>query len=325
MPSSRETINVKDILIDDSRFSLRDYLFEFNPEQTCHITSFDAFGILDPIIVFRDDKRQYHLIDGRKRTQFALLNGEIMIRATILPETTPVRDLITLILCNRRYEIEYSTINKIQFIYFAVSLNAPEPWILQNLCIPFEFKPHREFFRECERIYNLPRDLRLFCHEKKFSLKQLLNLTFHPRDLLEALIKWKPDLQLTASILDEIASNLKDYLKRENKKIADFLSEPDVQELFDSSLAPREKTEKLRRLVHLKQFPILSEKNSKIQKTVDALELPKEINVNWDRALENKNINVSVNVRDSSEWRIILDTLKSTEFKKAMEDILDEL
>ena len=325
MTAYGETINIKDILIDDSRFSLKDFLFEFAPEQTCHVTSFDAFGILDPVIVYRDDKRQFHLIDGRKRIQFAALNRENMIRATILPETTSVRDLITLILCNRRHEIEYSTINKIQFIYFACTLNAPEPWILQSLCIPFEFKPHRDIFRVFERIYNLPAQLKHFCHDKKYSLKQLLNLTFHPQDLLEALIKWTPDLQLTASILDEIASNLKDYLKRENKKIADFLSEPDVRELFDSSLAPREKTEKLRRLVHLKQFPILSEKNSKIQKTVDALKLPKGINVNWDRALENKIINLSVDVRDPSKWQVILDTLKSGEFKKAMEDILDEL
>ncbi len=322
---SIQNINIKDVLVDDSRFSLSDFLFEFAPEQTCHINSFDAFGILDPIIVYKDDNGQLHLVDGMKRIQFAILNKERMIRATVLPETTPVTDLITLILCNKRYEIEFSTINKIQFIYFAGSLNAPEGWILNSLCMPFELKTNRDFFRECERIYNLPKELKLFCHDKKFSLKQMLNITYHPKDLLVQLIKWKSVLQLTASTLDEIASNLKDYLKRENKKIGDFLSEPDIQELFDSSFSPRDKTEKLRQLIHLKQFPILSDKNTKIQKAVDSLKLPKGINVNWDRTLENKNINLSVNVSDPSKWRELLNALSSDEVKKAIESILDEL
>ena len=320
-----QNINIKDILADDSRFSLKDYLFEFAPEQTCHITSFDAFGILDPIIVYKDDNGQFHLVDGRKRLQFAILNKERTIRATVFPESTPATDLITLILCNKRYEIEFSTINKIQFVYFATSLNVPEQWILNSLCIPFEFKTHRDFFRECERIYNLPEELKLFCHDKKFSLKQMLNLTYHPKELLVQLIKWKSVLQFTASTMDEIASNLKNYLKRENKKISDFLAEPDVQELFDSSLSPRDKTEKLRHLIHLKQFPVLSDKNSRIQKTVEALKLPRGVTVNWDKTLENKNINLSLDVSNPSKWREFLDTLSSDEVKKAIEAILDEL
>jgi hypothetical protein len=322
---SVQNIKLKEVLVDDSRFSLKDYLFEFAPEQTCHITSFDAFGILDPIIVYNDDKKRLHLVDGLKRVQFAILNKEAMIQATVLPASTPVTDLITLILCNKRYEIEYSTINKIQFIYFATSLNAPEAWIMNSLCIPFEFKPHRDFFRECERINNLPKELKLFCHDKKFSYKQLLNLTYHPKDLLSQLIKWKSVLQFTASTLDEIASNLKNYLKRENKNISDFLSEQDIQELFDSSLAPREKTDKLRHLIHLKQFPVLSDKNVKIQKAVDALKLPKGVQVSWDKTLENKNINLSVNISDPLKWRGVLDTLSSDEVKKTIESILDEL
>ena len=322
---SIQNIHIKDILVEDSRFSLKEFLFEFEPEQTCHITSFDAFGILDPIIVYKDDKRQFHLVDGWKRLQFANLSKETKVRATVLPETTPITDLISLILCNKRYEIESSAINKIQFVYFAISLNAPEKWILQSLCIPFEFKPHREFFRECERIYNLPAEIKLFCHEKKFSMKQLLNLSYHPQDLLVQLINWKSILQFTASTLDEIASNLKNYLKRENKKISDFMSEPDIQELFDSSLKPRDKTDKLRRLILLKQYPILSDKNAGIQKTVESLKLPRGAVINWDRTLENKNINISVNINDPERWQDVLEALSSDEVKKAIEAILDEL
>lgn len=320
-----QNIPVKDILTDDSRFSLEGFIFEFAPEQTCQINSFDTFGILYPVIVHRDNKGRLHLVDGWKRVRFAILNRESTISAAVLPETTPVTDLVTLILCNKRYEIEYSAVNKIQFIYFAVSLNTPEKWLLKSLCMPFELKPHRDLLRECERIYNLPKELKLFCHEKKFSFKQLLNLTCHPRDLLLQLMKWKPSLQLTASILEEMASNLKDYLKRENKDIRDFVREQEIEELFDSSLGPREKTERLRSIIHMKQFPVLSDRNSVIQETVDSLKLPKGISVNWDRTLENKNLDITVRVQDPGKWDETISTLKSEKVKNSIKKILDEL
>ncbi len=318
-------ININKVLIDDSQFTMRNYLFELVSKQSCQIQSFDTVGILYPVIVYEDNNKQLHLIDGKKRIQFAIQIQEKIIRATVLPEATPVTDIITLIFCNKRTEIEASIINKIQFICFAISLNASKSWILQSLCMPFEFKPHSDFLRECERIYSLPREMKFFCHEKRFSLKQLLNLAYYPPDLLMQLINWKTSLQLTASTLDEIASNLKDYLKRENKKMRDFLSEPEVEEIFESSISPRDKTEKLRRLIYLKRFPILSSVNARIQNTVKNLDLPHEININWDSSLENKNINLIVQLKDPKKWKGVLDTLNSKKVKDAITSILDEM
>jgi len=318
-------LNIHDVLVDDSQFSVKDYLFESFHAPTCHITSFDTLGILYPIIVFGDNKKRYHLVDGRKRVQFAKEMKEPRIRAAILPASTPVTDMITLIFCNKRNEIESSIINKVQFLCLAMALNASDSWILQSLCVPFEFKPHSSFLQECERINSLPKKLKLFCHEKKFSFKQLLNLTLCPEQLLLQIINWKSCLHLTASLMDEITSNLRDYLRRENKSLEDFVSEQNVQEILDSSLSPRDKTEKLRQLIYLQRFPILSEKNSLIQNTVGDLNLPKGIDISWDRTLENKNVHVSFNISDPSKWRNFLDTLSSEEVKKAIESILDEL
>ena len=318
-------INLNDILIDDSRFSLRHYLFESFNAPTCHITSFDTLGILYPIIVYADDKKRYHLVDGRKRVQFAKEMREPRIKANVLPENTPLTDIITLSFCNKRNDIESSIMNKIQFLCYAMDLNVSDSWIVKSLCVPFEFKPHSSFLRECERICNLPGELKTFCHEKKFSLKQILNLTLYPDDLLLHIMKWKSSLQLTASIIDEIASNVKDYLRREGKSIQDFMSEEGVQEIFDSSLSPRDKTDKFRQLIHLRRFPVLSEKNSLIQKTVEDLRLNRDIAVDWDRTLEIKNLKVTVDVNDPSRWGKIIDTLSSEQVKKAIASILDEL
>ncbi len=322
---SIQTVHINDILLDDSKFSLRDYLYASAPDRTCHINSFDSLGILYPVILYKDSNAQLHMVDGMKRVQHALQNEETTIRAMILPEPTPVTDLVVLILCNKRHVIASSAINRIQFVYFANSLNAPESWILQSLCIPFEFKPHSDFFRECDRIHNMPGELKLFCHEKKFSYKQLLNLSYHPRELINRLIQWKSSLQLTASTLDEIASNLKSYLKREHMTIDDFLADPDVQEIFDSSLSPREKTERLRRAIHIKQFPVLSETNARITKTIEELHLPGEIRATWDSSLENKNLNLTINIRDPKKWQSLLNSLQTDTLRDAIKTVLGEL
>jgi hypothetical protein len=320
-----ESININDVLIDDSRFALQDYLFDAAAEPSCHINTFCTLGILYPIIVYKDRKGLIHLVDGRKRAEYAKQSDERMIRAMVLPETTPVTDIVSLIHCNKRNEIESSVMNKVQFICFAISMNLPESWILKVLCVPLDFRPHSEFLRESERIYHLPRQLRQFCHEKKFSLKQLLNLSYYPRDILEQLIRWKATLQLTASTLDEIASHLRDYLRTSNKSIKDFLVDPEVEEILESSLSQRDKTEKLRRLLYLRRFPTLSSVNATIRHMVQQLHLPEEIQITWDSTLENKKIDVTVNINDPQKWQPVLDSLTSPDVRQAVQSILDEL
>jgi hypothetical protein len=322
---SIENINIEDILVDDSRFAMKNFLFEPGPGLSCHINSFEAVGILYPIIVYRDYRNHLHLVDGKKRIQYARDRHEKSMRATVLAPSTPVLDIIVLGLCNQMNIIESSVMNKVLFICYASSLNTPESWIMKTLCIAFEFKPHRDFLRECERIYNLPKALKLFCHEKKISLKQLLNLSYHRVDILKQIVKWLPVLHFTASTLDEIASKLSDYLKRENMTLSAFLKDTEVEELLESSLSPREKTEKLRALIHFRQFPVLSESNRKLKSIAAGLHLPKEIQISWDSTLENKNINLSVNISDPAKWSKLLETLSTEDTRKAIESILDEL
>ncbi|KPK02899.1 MAG: hypothetical protein AMK71_00705 [Nitrospira bacterium SG8_35_4] len=320
-----ESIHINDVLINDSRFALRDFIFDSISEPSCHLNTFCTLGILYPIVVYRDRKGLIHLVDGRKRAEYAKQSDERLIRAMVLPETTPVTDIVSLIHCNRRNDIESSVMNKVQFLCFAISMNVPESWILKVLCGALEFKPHTEFLRECERIFHLPRELRQFCHEKKFSLKQLLNLSYYSPDILSQLIQWNTSLQLTASTLDEIASHLKDYLRATNKRIKDFLAEPEVEDIFESSLSQRDKTEKLRQLLYLKRFPTLSAVNANIRGIIKQLHLPKEIQITWDGTLENKKLDVTLNISDPQKWQPVLDTLASPDVKEAVQSILDEL
>jgi hypothetical protein len=318
-------ITINDILVEESLFSLKGFLFESDLHKASTEDSFKHLGILNPVIVCHDKDKIFHLIDGKKRIQFAQQSQTEKISAIVLAGSTPVTDIVTLILSDRRSEIGQSIINKILFICFAVAVSAPESWILNSLCVQFGFKPYIEFLKDCDRINNLPEEIKLFCHEKKFSMKQILNLSHYPEDILLQLMRWRSGIQLTASTMDELASNLKDHLRTQKRTINDLASENEVQEIILSSMSPRDKTESLRKLIHAKRFPVLSEINTRIEEKVSQLNLPKNISVNWDRTLENKNVDIVIRLHDNDKFEGSLKTLDSLDVKKAVKDILDEL
>lgn len=320
-----QNINITEIIAEESRFSLKNFLYESGHLEACHKDSFKQQGILCPVIVYRDPSNQFHLIDGRKRFRYAKHAQMKELSAIVLTEPAPVADIITLILCDKKREIEQSVINKILFVCFALHLNAPEAWVLNFLCTSFGFRPHSEFLEDCKRINSLPEEMKHFCHEKNLSMKHILNLAHYPEEILQKLMEWKPALQLTASVLDELASNLKDYLRSRDMTLREFVSETEVLEIIQSAMSPRDKTERLRQLIHVKRFPVLSETNARIQEEVERLNLPKNISLNWDRALENKNIDLVIHIQDPKKMKDLMDILNSTKLNKALDAILDEL
>jgi hypothetical protein len=322
---SGDLININDILVEESRFSLNGFLFESHGNKASTEDSFEHLGILHPVIVFKDKDGRLHLVDGKKRVNSAMQRLKEKIGAIVLPESTPVTDIITLILSEKSAEIEQSVINKILFICFAKRAAVSESWIINSLCRQFVFKPYSEFLKDCERINDLPEEIKSFCHEKKFSMRQIMNLSHYPLDILLQLMRWRTDIQLTASTMDELASNLKDFLRAQNRTIKDLVLENEVQDIIRSSMNPRDKTERLRKLIHMKRFPVLTEINARIENKISELNLPEHIAVKWDRSLENKNVEVTVHVSDSGQLEKLLKTLNSGEMKKAVKDILDEL
>ncbi|UCF87295.1 MAG: hypothetical protein JSV71_00880, partial [Nitrospiraceae bacterium] len=214
---------------------------------------------------------------------------------------------------------------KIQFTRFTLFSGAWESWVLDSLVPFFGFKPSSTFFDDCESIAGLPKVVQGFCHEKRFSLKQILNLKYIPEEILLQLMTWKPLLQLTASTLDEMAMYLKDYLKNKNITLSNFLRDSEVQELMNSSLNNRQRTERLRNLIYVKRFPVLSDTNSRIHDTIEKINLPEEATMEWDRTLENRRVALQVNMKDAQKWPEVVKRLASPDIERAIRDILSRL
>jgi hypothetical protein len=322
---STKRIDIDEILVEKSRFSLRDFLIEEKDNDPFLLQSFEITGIVSPVTLYQEGKKVYHLIDGSERIGYAKQKKLGAIDATVLPETTAITDIITLILCDKRKEIESSTMNKIQFVRFALFAGDWESWVLDSLIPSFGFKRSSTFLDDCERIAALPGIVQEFCHEKKFSLKQILNLTYIPEEILLQLMTWRPLLQLTASTLDEMATYLKDYLRSQNITLNDFLRDAEVQEIMNSSLNNRDRTERLRNFLYVKRFPVLSDTNSRIHDAVEKINLPEGVTLEWDRTLENRNVALQINVKDAQKWPEVAERLTSPDIERAIRDILNRL
>jgi hypothetical protein len=320
-----QKISIDSILTYESRFCLHKLLFGNNQGDEHLTQSLKNFGILSPVIVAKDSNNRLHLIDGMKRLIFAKKNQIKEIHAVVLDETMPINNILTILLYNMWHRINESPINKIQFVWFAHSSGASRQWITGVLCREFGFKPHSSFIEECMRIYNLPWEFKTFCHEKKLPLKLILNVSHYPEEIISQLMKWRHSLHLTASFFGEIASNIKDYLRFNNKTMEEFASESCIQEIFTSPLNPRERTERLRQYIVMKRYPVLTETNKRIQTLVNNINIPEKVTVNWDKTLEIKGIDIKIHLSNIKEWEEIKKRLISHEIKDLIKDILEAL
>ncbi len=318
-------LKVDSIVLEQSPFNYRPFLFLNDEEKDTIEQSFSFLGILMPLLVYADRNGQYHLIDGERRLCFARKKGLKEIKARILPPETPVEALLDYLLYQLRDEVQRSAMNGIGFIHFAVKTGISVDWIFQSLSRLPGFRPDRRFIGEVEKIMDLPLPFRRFCHEKRYSLKQVRNLAALPMEIIHLLMEWEDDLHLTASVLDEIGSGLRDCIRREKVDLEEFVKTSGFEDVITSGLSPREKTEEIRRILRERRYPVLSEANRRIEERFERINLPEGVSVRWDRTLENREVKVELSMRSADEWERISGLLRAEALKRAIEETLEEI
>ncbi len=318
-------VQVSDVLVENSRFSLEKYIFRDGGNNRILVNSFDHCGVIHPVTVYKDADGRIHLIDGKLRIAYGSRKGLKCIPAVLIGTDATIETIIELILSLKQDHIEKSMIDKTGFVSFALERGAHESWVLNHLCRTLGLKTHRSFLDDCKRIFELPLELKRFCHEKGFSMKQLLNMTSYSSALLERIMSWKPDLHFSASILDELASNLNDCLRLKDQTIDEFIAEQGIGDLLSSDKNSREKTNELRQVVREVRYPVLTDVNARMDHIVKALDLPENIRVIWDRTLENKKVEIMSVFTDIKEWSDIINHMRTEEMRKTLADMLDEL
>ncbi len=318
-------IPLNSILVEESLFNLKKTIFSEDMLTDTLKNSFRSLGVLEPVLLYKYRDKEIHLIDGRKRIEFLRDKGQEKVRALLLPESISLNELFSYILYQKKTQILESTINTIQFIKKVSEICGDTDWIIRNICIPLRIKPHKKLFEEIETITGLPYEVRRFFHEKRFSYKQILNLSYYPHEILTTVLSWRGDIYLTASLFEEIVVLLKDILKANRTSIEEFLSEPKVKDIFKAEAPPKKRTEALREFLFKKRYPILVETNENIKQAIEEIGLPENIDIYWDRTLENKELIVKLKISLPEELIQSLDLLRQRKTTEKILRILDKL
>jgi hypothetical protein len=184
---------------------------------------------------------------------------------------------------------------------------------------------HAAVLKKLKAIDKLPQKVLDFCDEKHFSMRQCSSLTRYPSDLLSQVFSWKDDLYLTASMAEEILTNLKDYLWGNGISLAEFIDDKEVKDLFNSSLYAQERTRRFRSLLRKRRFPILTDVNLKMDHIRKKISLPDNIKLSWDPTLEKRELRLALTIHEPEDWDNNLKVLKRGSLKQGIADMLKDL
>ena len=285
--------------------------------------SMQQMGLLSPIIVHRHQGK-YCILDGFKRLQIAETLQIKELPCHVLPPNTPLLQLaVFLFQKNQPILIDSAAQRSKFFTHFQqLGLTKDDTGALFTL---MGIENHPRLLRQYLSVGELPDDVLIFCHEKRFSLKQCTHLSKHPRALLIQLFAWRDKLHLTAGIIEEILGNFKDILRAEQLEFNTLANEPAFIELMEKNCTVQQRTLALRTWLRLRRFPRLSKIQNKMNGIAQSLSLPPQIKLQWDSTLENRALSFTVHFTEPEQWPGLLNTLQQDSIHQAITLLLDEI
>ncbi len=312
-----------EIVVEGSRYRLQDQLGAVVDRPM--LESINAMGLVQPIVVHEYTPGQYHLIDGNARWTAMRATGRTTIACGLLDNNTPPDELMRYFFLVHRERIMKTAVSRVRFLRLARNVGVPVDTLRDQFLPLIGFEAHQRLIRRCEAVAALPDAALAFCHEKNFSLKQCVHLTRHSTELLGLIFRWRERLALTASIVEELSEHIKDYLRAHEMTVEEFEQLPAIIEIMRTDYSPQERTKALRRTVRTMRFPLLSEAQSNMEAIKASMRLPKEVELRWDPALEQKAVELRIRLQDEEKWNSLVEAMGSGETRQGIRALLERL
>lgn len=320
-------IDLSNLKIGDSRYRFVQPLWSESDSSDTSVLqrSLAANGVLMPLLAHATEADGLHLIDGFQRAQFLQSKGQQTVACQILAAATPVQQILEILLWEQRSWVLTSAIGKVKFIRFAVELGLDEQCLIQQFLPLLDFQPDRRVLKKCLAVSELPIFVLAFCEHKNYTLKRCIQLTRYPKELLMRVFSWNQELNLTASIVEELLDNLQNTMRANDSSMVDFERNSQTQLLFATDMSPADRTKQLRELVRRMRFPVLTQVNDDLHAIAKAMELPKTIRVCWDPLLEEHNVELHIRLTELKDWQKTLTSLQSSTVPAGIKKMLEHL
>jgi hypothetical protein len=322
-----KTLDISKIKIKDSKFFFCQPFEWDNDNRNFRIMEQSLLNenIISPVLVSLKNNNKFHLVDGFLRVLWAKKNNYKTIKCQILPSSVTTIDIVNIILLKYAAKINSNASDKARFINYCIDLGLSKSQIMKSFFHYFELENNHKIWQFCMDIGNLPENILDFCKEKKFSFKHCAYLSRFPKELLKYLLDNKNCLNLTASIFLELAQNTHDYLRREAISIDEFSRNSELSNTLNSDKNVHEKTLLFRNIISNKCFPILIKTNKKIEAIKTEMDIPKTVNIKWDRTLEEKEVSIDIKLKASDDLQKTLKIFSQTDFSDGIDRILEKL
>ena len=169
-------------------------------------------------------------------------------------------------------------------------------------------------------IAKCPQNIRHYATEKQLSLKQLTIFTTYSNDYLH----WVYDNIITpympsCALLLELTESLYDIKQRYNYTLQQLSN---LITINSTTTSQKTTIQLLRNIIMQHRHPTLHKHNTTIQSTINSLDLPKSIAINWDKTLENKELTITLSLKKQTDLKLI-DTLHTN--KQPLNQLLNKL
>ncbi len=305
-----ESIEIDKIIVEKSPYHLYRYIIS---EE---VASWPETLTPLPVVVL-EQTDGLHLLDGFRRLRYLHHKGATQVEAIVVPLQGPT-EVCRLLYTLHQHRIRETTMQKVLFLNLALSIGGS----LEECAKLVNLKGHRDLREEVLKISDLPDSIKRFFHGKNFSYLQILTFLVYPLDVLQTVIDWKDRLTLTAQVFEELVANLAEYLQRQGRSVQEFLQDEKLNEILASDEPPKRRTEALRQYIRQLRFPYLEGINRAVRQRIEVLRLPSNVQVLWDRTLEESWVEVKIRVHSEDDITAALQESFPQKISKTLKEII---
>ncbi|MCF7803948.1 MAG: ParB/RepB/Spo0J family partition protein [Candidatus Marinimicrobia bacterium] len=279
-------ISISEIALSDETYHYHYHEYDKNPFRR----SVQAHGILTPCLL-EESEDAYRIVHGFRRIELANEQdiGEI---PALISEKSPLENLKWSLIENR-VQGEFNLYEQSRVIQVAHNLGAGVSEITADILPILGLHAHKNVYDEYRGFIRLPQPLIEFFVSKDTPVSRtqvFQKLSDEGQEIaVELLEQFSPGI----NVLDELLTNLYEISHRTEKPVAEIYEELDVETILEEAGQPHIALGEIRQRLQEYRYPVLSETNGEIEKLTAQLELGDRVNVNWDKRLENRGINVS--------------------------------
>jgi ParB/RepB/Spo0J family partition protein len=289
------------------------------------ISSIERVGLLQPVFLRELPSGKYQIVHGFRRVLACRDLHFEAVEAWVynlenLGDLEGFRiSLLDNLTIRRLNLIEKATVLYKLFHQFGLEKQV----VIRDYMPLLNLEPSSEVLGGYLQLYQLEGEVQNYLVAEEIPLKLALELLrFSPEDQRQ-LVHLASSLKLTLNTFKELISLIEEIMGREDITLENLLDELDIPGILASSILPvPQKTEKVRKILKQRRYPLLTSLEDQLQEKLKQLRLPKEVLITLPPFLEGDRLKVTFQFRNIKELERILMKLQELIGREELEDIL---